>query len=146
VLFERGHATGDLSYDGLSRLALHLSTTERTASEAEQESVRLKKLEYFDRQAHATKRTSFSALILEVRSSGLRVQLPEFVVEGLVPLSGLEGDLFVFNPQRLELHGQRSKITLKAGQTLQVEVARVDLGRQQVDFKATKQSLLKASS
>ncbi len=33
VLFERGHATGDLSYDGLSRLALHLSTTERTASE-----------------------------------------------------------------------------------------------------------------
>ncbi len=146
VLFERGHATGDLSYDGLSRLALHLSTTERTASEAEQESVRLKKLEYFDRQAHATKRTSFSALILEVRSSGLRVQLPEFVVEGMVPLSGLEGDLFVFNPQRLELHGQRSKITLKAGQTLQVEVARVDLGRQQVDFKATKQSLLKASS
>jgi ribonuclease R len=146
VLFERGHATGDLSYDGLARLALHLSTTERTAAEAEQESVRLKKLEYFDRQAHATRRTSFQALILEVRSSGLRVQLPEFVVEGMVPLSGLQGDLFVFNPQRLELHGQRSKITLRAGQTLQVEVARVDLSRQQVDFQATRQSLLKVSS
>jgi ribonuclease R len=145
VLFERGNATGDLSYDGLSRLALHLSTTERTASEAEQESVRLKKLEYFDRQAHATKRTSFTALIQEVRSSGLMVQLPEFVIQGLVPLSGLQGDLFVFNPQRLELFGQRSKITLRAGQTLQVEVARVDLGRQQVDFLVTKQSLMKVS-
>jgi ribonuclease R len=146
VLFERGHAIGDLSYDGLARLALHLSTTERTAAEAEQESVRLKKLEYFDRQSHATRRTSFQALILEVRSSGLRVQLPEFVVEGMVPLSGLQGDLFVFNPQRLELHGQRSRVVLRAGQSLQVEVARVDLGRQQVDFQVTRQSLVKVSS
>jgi ribonuclease R len=146
VLFHHGGATGDMSYDGLSRLALHLSTTERSAAEAEQESVKLKKLEYFDRQAHATKRTSFQALIQEVRSSGLVVQLPEFVIQGMVPLSGLQGDLFVFQPQRLELHGQRTRVTLRAGQSLQVEVARVDLGRQQVDFQVTKQSLLKVSA
>lgn len=141
LLFDRNRDTSD--YDGLSRLSLHLSTTERSAAEAEQESVKLKKLEYFDRQAHATKRTTFVALIQEVRSSGLLVQLPEFVVQGMVPLSALEGDLFVFNPQRLELHGQRTKLTLRAGQSLQVEVSSVDLGRQQVDFKVTKQSLLK---
>jgi ribonuclease R len=145
VLFERGHATGDLSYDGLARLAMHLSTTERSAADAEMESVKLKKLEYFDRQAHATRRTSFQALIQEVRSSGLMVQLPEFVIQGMVPLSGLQGDLFVFNPQRLELQGQRTRIVLRAGQSLQVEVARVDLGRQQVDFQVTKQSLGKVS-
>ncbi len=144
LLFDR-NATGDASYDGLSRLALHLSTTERTAADAEMESVKLKKLEYFDRQAHATKRTSFQALIQEVRSSGLMVQLPEFVIQGMIPLSGLQGDLFVFNSQRLELQGQRTKITLRAGQSLQVEVARVDLARQQVDFQATKQSLMKIS-
>jgi ribonuclease R len=146
VLFGHGRETADFNYDGLSRLALHLSNTERSAAEAEQESVKLKKLEYFDRQAHATKRTSFQALIQEVRSSGLLVQLPEFVIQGMVPLSGLQGDLFVFNPQRLELHGQRTKIILRAGQSLQVEVAKVDLGRHQVDFQATKQSLLKLLS
>ena len=146
VLFSGGQAAGDLSYDGLSRLALHLSNTERAAADAEMESVKLKKLEYFDRQAHATKRTSFQALIQEVRSSGLVVQLPEFVIQGMVPMSGLQGDLFIFNPQRLELQGQRTRVTLRAGQTLQVEVARVDLGRQQVDFQATKQSLMKLSS
>jgi ribonuclease R len=146
VLFSTGRDHADSSYDGLSRLALHLSNTERSASEAEQESVKLKKLEYFDRQAHATKRTSFQALIQEVRSSGLLVQLPEFVIQGMVPLSGLQGDLFVFNPQRLELQGQRTKVTLRAGQSLQVEVARVDLARHQVDFQATKQSLLKLLS
>ena len=148
VLFGQGrdNAGADFNYDGLSRLALHLSNTERSAAEAEQESVKLKKLEYFDRQARATKRTSFQALIQEVRSSGLLVQLPEFVIQGMVPLSSLQGDLFVFNPQRLELHGQRTKITLRAGQSLQVEVARVDLARHQVDFQATKQSLLKLLS
>jgi len=146
VLFGHGRNAGDFSYDALSRLALHLSNTERSAAEAEQESVKLKKLEYFERQAHATKRTSFQALIQEVRSSGLLVQLPEFVIQGMVPLSGLQGDLFVFNPQRLELIGQRTKVTLRAGQSLQVEVARVDLARSQVDFQATRQSLVKISS
>jgi ribonuclease R len=146
VLFEKGPATADSSYDGLARLAQHLSTTERAAADAEMESVKLKKLEYFDLQAHATRRSSFPALIQEVRSSGLMVQLPEFVIQGMVPLSGLQGDLFVFNPQRLELTGQRSRVTLRAGQTIQVEVARVDLSRQQVDFTVTKQSLMKLSS
>jgi ribonuclease R len=145
VLFGHGR-DGSFDYDGLSRLALHLSQTERSAAEAEQESVKLKKLEYFDRQAKATKRTSFTALIQEVRSSGLMVQLPEFVIQGMVPLSGLEGDLFVFNPQRLELRGQRTKMTLRAGLSLQVEVARVDLARHQVDFRATRQSLQKLLS
>ena len=146
ILFGSPRDTGDFTYDSLARLSLHLSTTERSAAEAEQESVKLKKLEYFDRQAHATKRTSFQALVLEVRSSGLLIQLPEFLVQGMVPLSALEGDLFVFNPRQLELHGQRTRLVLRAGQSLQVEVATVDLGRQQVDFRATRQSLLKLLS
>jgi ribonuclease R len=145
VLFQTARETAEFSYDALSRMAVHLSTTERAAAEAEQESVKLKKLEYFDRQVHASKRTSFLALILEVRASGLMVQLPEFLVQGMVHLSALEGDLFVFNPQRLELLGQRTKIILRAGLSLHVEVATVDLARHQVDFRVTKPSLLKLS-
>jgi ribonuclease R len=143
VLFNPQREAAEFSYDALSRIALHLSNTERSAAEAEQESVKLKKLEYFALQAHATKRTSFAALVLEVRSSGLMVQLPEFLVQGLVPMSGLDGDLFVFNAQRLELRGQRTRITLRAGMTLSVEVASVDLARHQVDFRVSKQTLLK---
>ncbi|MCE0483342.1 MAG: ribonuclease R [Methylacidiphilales bacterium] len=146
LLFGHPRDAGDSSYDSLSRLSIHLSNTERQAAEAEQESIKLKKLEYFDRQAHTTKRTSFQALVLEARSGGLLVQLPEFLVQGFVPISALEGDLFIFQPQRLELNGQRTKVTLRAGQTLQVEVASVDLARHQVDFKVTKQSLLKLLS
>ncbi len=129
ILFSREAGGG---YDELSRLALHLSTNERTASEAEQESVKLKKLEYFEIQARSRERATFSAMILEVREKGLLVQLPEFQVQGLVPTGS--GD-FVFQPQRLELFDRPSKRTYHAGQTVSVEVASVDLARNQIDFR-----------
>jgi ribonuclease R len=128
ILFSREAA----GYDELSRLALHLSTTERTAAEAEQESVKLKKLEYFEIQARSRERAVFTAMILEVREKGLLVQLPEFQVQGLVPTGS--GD-FVFQPQRLELLDRRAKRTYRAGQTVSVEVASVDLARNQIDFR-----------
>jgi ribonuclease R len=130
ILFERDRAAA--SYDELARLALHLSTTERTASEAEQESVKLKKLEYFEQQARSRDRATFSALILEVREKGLLVQLPEFQVQGLIPTGS--GD-FIFNAQRLELLDRKTKKTFRAGLTISVEVAAVDLARNQIDFR-----------
>jgi len=130
ILFERGGAAS--GYDQLSRLALHLSTNERTAAEAEQESVKLKKLEYFEIQARASERAAFSAMILEVREKGLLVQLPEFQVQGLVPTAS--GD-YVFQAQRLELFDRRTKKTFRAGQTVMVEVATVNLARNQIDFR-----------
>ncbi len=129
ILFSREGAGG---YDELSRLALHLSTSERTASEAEQESVKLKKLEYFEIQARSRERATFNAMILEVREKGLLVQLPEFQVQGLVPTGS--GD-YIFQAQRLELLDRRSKRAYRAGQTVAVEVATVDLARNQIDFR-----------
>jgi ribonuclease R len=129
ILFSRGAGAG---YDELSRLALHLSTNERTAAEAEQESVKLKKLEYFEIQARSRERATFIAMILEVREKGLLVQLPEFQVQGLVPTNS--GD-FIFQAQRLELFDRRAKRTYHAGQTVSVEVASVDLARNQIDFR-----------
>jgi ribonuclease R len=133
ILFSREGAGG---YDELSRLALHLSTNERTASEAEQESVKLKKLEYFEIQARSRERATFNAMILEVREKGLLVQLPEFQVQGLVPTGS--GD-YIFQAQRLELLDRRSKRAYRAGQTVVVEVASVDLARNQIDFRLAPQ-------
>jgi ribonuclease R len=135
ILFQRGGAAS--GYDELSRLALHLSTSERTASEAEQESVKLKKLEYFEIQARSRERAVFSAMILEVREKGLLVQLPEFQVQGLVPTGS--GD-YVFQGQRLELFDRRTKKTFRAGQTVSVEVATVNLARNQIDFRLAESS------
>ncbi len=119
----------------LATLADHISTTERTASDAERESVRLKKLEYFQIQAGKRTGQSFKATILDVKNYGMFVELPEFLLSGLVHVSSLDGDFYVLDPARGRLVGRKSKKVYQVGATVEVIVARVDMFKQQVDFK-----------
>ena len=127
-------------------LADALSVTERRASEAEVESVKLKKLEYFQIQAEAQgdKKKVFSALVLEVRSGGLLVELPDFLVTGFVRISEMQGDFYAYDGVRQELRGEKTKTKVKTGSRIGVHVVKVDLARRQVDFGTTRQHLLPA--
>lgn len=113
----------------------HISTTERLAAEAEKESVRFKKLEYFQGQITQRKGGVFKAHILDVRNYGLLVELPEFLLTGLIHVSALDGDFYALDPVRSRLIGRRSKRIYQAGDEIQVTVARVDFFKQQVDFR-----------
>jgi ribonuclease R len=119
----------------LHAIAEHISTTERTAADAEKESVRLKKLEFFQMQADSKDRQKFRAVIMDARNFGLFVELPEFLLTGLVHISALEGDFFVHDAARCRLVGRRTKKTYQVGDQIEVAVARVDMFKQQVDFK-----------
>jgi len=120
----------------LVELAEHISTTERVATDAERESTRLKKLEYFQHQASSRDGRPFPALILEVRNYGLFVELPEFLLSGLVHVSTLDDDFYLHDAVRGRFVGRKTKRTFEAGQMIEVIVARVDMFKQQVDFKA----------
>ncbi|SDT88820.1 ribonuclease R [Verrucomicrobium sp. GAS474] len=123
-------------------LADALSATERTASDAEKESVILKKLEFFSLRAQASTKEVFPALVLEVRSGGLLVELPDFLVTGFVRISEMQGDFYDFDAARQELRGEKSKAKVRTGMRIGVHVVNVDLGRRLVDFGTTKQKLL----
>jgi len=119
----------------LAAVADHISTTERTASDAERESVRLKKLEYFQLQVAKRTGQSFKATILDVKNYGMFVELPEFLLSGLVHVSSLDGDFYVLDTARGRLVGRKTKKVYQVGATVEVIVARVDMFKQQVDFK-----------
>ncbi len=119
----------------LAALADHISTTERTAADAERESVRLKKLEYFQIQVNQRTGQAFQATILEVKNYGMFVELPEFLISGLVHVSSLDGDFYVLDPARGRLVGRKSKKVYQVGATVEVIVSRVDMFKQQVDFQ-----------
>jgi ribonuclease R len=120
----------------LSSISEHLSTTERIAADAEKDSVKLKKLEYFQQQAEARERAeTFPARILEVRNYGLVIELPDFLMTGLIHVSSLDGDFFVLDAPRARLVGRRSRRVFKVGDEIRVRAARVDLFKQQVDFR-----------
>ena len=120
----------------LSSISEHLSTTERIAADAEKDSVKLKRLEYFQDQVTSRRaKESFRARILEVRNYGLFIELPDFLMNGLIHVSSLDGDFFVLDAPRARLVGRRSRRAFQVGDEVQVQVARVDFFKQQVDFQ-----------
>ncbi|HWL53285.1 MAG TPA: ribonuclease R [Chthoniobacteraceae bacterium] len=114
-------------------IAAHLSRTERNAEEAEREAVKLKKIEFFMLAAERQER--FEAVVTEVRNYGLFVELPEFLVSGLIHVSSLAGDFYTFDPIRHRFIGRQKRETFNAGDRLQVAVVKVDIYKQQIDFE-----------
>jgi ribonuclease R len=133
------HSKRSPSSSDLASICEHLSTTERTAADAEKESVRIKKLEYFSELAAAPSKggiaPSFDARVIEARNYGLLIELPEAMMTGLIPVSTLDDDFYHFDAPRSRLIGKHSKRILKAGDLLRVQVARVDSFKQQIDFR-----------
>ena len=129
----------------LGPVSEHLSTTERAAADAEKESVRLKKLEYFSKLAEAPTvggiAPSFEARVIEARNYGLLVELPDAMMTGLVPVSSMDDDFYQFDGPRSRLIGRHSKRVLRAGDILRVQVARVDTFKQQIDFRIVKEGV-----
>lgn len=115
-------------------IARHISTTERNAAEAEREAIRLKKFEYFRQQIAKKTGTTFKAVILEVRNFGMFVELPEAMVSGLIHISAIGDDFYTFDQARQRFVGRRTKKTYKAGDQIEVIIARVDPFKQQLDF------------
>ncbi|MGF1678456.1 MAG: ribonuclease R [Candidatus Methylacidiphilales bacterium] len=124
-----------MSPEQLSEVALHISETERIAADAEMESVKLKKLEFFARQMNVEPPPRFKALIMEVTNYGLFVELPDSLMSGLIHVSSIEGDFFHFSEMDQTLTGKRNKIQYRMGDTIEVVVDRVDIMRQMVDFR-----------
>src|SRR5205085_961452 len=87
----------------IAAMAEHISITERVAAEAEIDSVRMKKLEFFQRQLDARDPQIFRAMILDVKNYGLLVELPDVLLTGLVHVSSLTDDFYSFNPTQRRL-------------------------------------------
>src|SRR5207247_8109930 len=93
----------------VASIAEHISTTERVAADAEIEAVRMKKLEFFQRQLDQHNPQVFRAAIVDVRNYGLVVELPDALVTGLVHVSSLANDFYSFEPTQRRLIGRRSR-------------------------------------
>ncbi len=118
----------------VTSLAEHISATERNAADAEIDATQMKKLEFFQQQLAGRKPQIFSATVVDVRNYGLMVELPDALLTGLIHVSSLTDDFYVFEPARRQLIGQRSRKRFRVGDKLSVFVARVDVFKRQVDF------------
>jgi len=118
----------------ITSIAEHISATERNAADAEIDAAQMKKLEFFQRQLDQRNPQFFRAAIVDVRNYGLMVELPDALITGLIHVSSLTDDFYLFEPARRQLIGRRSRKRFKVGDNVSVFVARVDVFKRQVDF------------
>ena len=134
-------ASSRYSLPELGKITEHVSRTERVADEAEEESVELKKLEYFQQQLMSGRLDAMEAVVSSVKNFGIFVELTESLVQGLVHISTLEDDFYYYDEQRERLVGKRTKRTIQIGDKLKVQVERVDVFKHQIDFRVVKDTM-----
>ncbi|MCX6940016.1 MAG: RNB domain-containing ribonuclease [Verrucomicrobia bacterium] len=135
-----GHAippARNARYD-LSRiqaLGEHISLTEISSAEAERESVKIKLLEFFERELDKSPRTPFLAVITDVRPNGFFIELVESMTFGFISTNALTPDRYVPTDDGTMLVGRKTKKKFALNGRLNVVVDKVDRFKRLIDFR-----------
>jgi ribonuclease R len=117
----------------------HCSLTERRADDATREVDAWLKCEYL--QDHVG--DEFDGVIAAVTSFGLFVELKDLYIEGLVHITALPGDYYHYDRATQRLKGERTGRSFQLGDTVRVQVARVDLDDRKIDLEMVGEGIKK---
>jgi ribonuclease R len=131
ALFDKNSAPASV----LQEIAEHISTTERNSADAERDSKDVKLFAFLKGQLQSGAPIKYPGLVTDVRNFGFFVDVPGLAMSGLVPLSLMEDDFYVFDEARRNLTGRRTRRQIRLGDRVAVQVAKVDSFKKQVDFR-----------
>ena len=117
----------------LAETAEHLSTTERTAASAEQESKLLKQYEYLMGLVREKRVVTFDAIVTEIMPRGAFVELQTLQLRGMLKGVDLPPG-YDLEPRLQRITGPQGRLIAKAGMIIPVRVLRIDLERKHLDF------------
>ena len=118
------------SAEQMEGLGLHCSGTERRADEATRDVSSWLKCEFMSHRVGDV----FDGVVSSVTSFGLFVDLTGLFIDGLIHVSALGEDNFVFDKSTQRLVGKRNGRAFSLGQSIKVQVARVNLEERKIDL------------
>jgi ribonuclease R len=114
----------------LAHMGEHCSLCERRADDASRDSADALKCYFMlDKVGE-----SFQGTISGVNSFGLFVELDEIFITGLIHITALDRDYFIFDPIGHRLTGERSGKVYRLGDRIKVRVAAVNMEDRKIDF------------
>ena len=124
--------TGGYHYplEEMDLFGAHCSSTERRADDATREVADWLKCEYM--QDHVGE--EFDGVISSVTGFGFFVRLNDLFIDGLVHISGLANDYYLFDMPKQRLIGENSGMMFRLGDAVKVRVEAVSLEQKQIDF------------
>jgi ribonuclease R len=114
----------------LKKISKKSSERERLALEAERESVKVKQVEWIDQHQGE----EFEGLISGVTSFGLFVEITPQLIEGLVHIDNMADDYYIYEEKTYSLIGKDFGRVYRLGDSVRVQVAKVDREHNTVDF------------
>lgn len=133
---EGGRAEADATPNQgrLAEIAKHISETERIAADAENETRRMKLMEYLLRASEEEDGRTFTGVIYDVRPIGAFVELTELLIKGLIRKDDLPPGPHRFDAARNRIVSRQGRFQLAVGHQVEVRVMRVDRQRGFIDF------------
>jgi ribonuclease R len=120
-----------LDADQMAAIARTSSERERLAVAAERDSKDLKKVEFMERHLGG----EFQGTISSVTAFGFFVLLDDFFIDGLVHISSIEDDYYLFVEEQYALIGERTRRRFRTGDRVRVRVAAVSLEERRIVFE-----------
>ncbi len=129
----KAYAAGKSGYKHteLKKMGTHTSEKERSAIDAERDSVKLKQVEYLSKHLGE----NFDGVISGVMDKGIFVNLKDIYCEGMIRVSDLSDDYYVYDEKRHCLVGRNHGKKYQLGKDIRVKVVRTDIEARQIDFK-----------
>jgi ribonuclease R len=114
----------------LGEWTAHCSERERRAQDIENDSTKIKSLEYM--RQHLGE--EFWGYVTSVLTWGFFVELEHLPVEGLVHVRNLQDDFYEFDEERMMLVGKQNGATFRLGDKVRVYVENVNVLSMELDF------------
>lgn len=122
------------NYEELVDMGRHCSDQEKSAQNAERDSVKLKQVEYLSKRIGQV----FDGVISGVTDFGIFIVLNDNYCEGMIRMSELIDDFYVYDAKRHMLTGRRRGKTLRLGDPIKVIVSDVSIEQKQIFFQPAK--------
>ncbi len=113
----------------LPAIAQQSSERERAAVEAERASVEMKKAQYMEQRLGE----EYTGIINGVTHFGVFVELDN-TVEGMIPVTELSDDYYIYNEKASKLVGERTGNTYRLGDSIRIQVIRASKEEGKVTF------------
>ncbi|MFZ9034936.1 MAG: ribonuclease R [Francisellaceae bacterium] len=129
------------AHNKLGELCDYASTQERNADSASMDVEKWLKCHFM----HPHIGDIFDGKIVHVAGFGLFVELCDNFIEGLVHVSSIRGDYYIFDDIHHRLIGERHRKIYAIGDKIRVRLVRVDMESLQIDFDIVEDSSVEAN-
>jgi ribonuclease R len=114
----------------VEEICKYTSEKEKDASMAERDSIKYMQAKFLQDKVGS----NFEGVISGVTEWGIYVELEKNKCEGLVKISSIKGDFYVFDKNTYSIIGRSSENKYQLGDTVKIKIKKTDLERKQIEF------------